>query len=314
MSKNSTLHVVFGSGPLGLSVVDELLQQGAEVRVVNRSGKAEVPDQVEVVQADIYDRAQAIRACNAAGYVYQCAQPPYHQWVEKFPSLQQNILEGSAAAGARLIIGENLYMYGEVDGPIHENLPYATTTRKGQLRARMAQAALDAHQKSILPVVIGRASDFFGPRVLASTLGERVFVPALRGKTTSFVGNLDLPHSYTYIKDFGKALVRLAQEDRAYGQAWHVPTAPAVTQRELGEMIFEILGKPPKISGMGRFMMAIGGLLIPEARESVEMMYEFEKPFVVDCSKYTNAFGQTATPLQEALTATIDWYRQHVLQ
>jgi uncharacterized protein YbjT (DUF2867 family) len=130
MSKNSNLHVVFGSGPLGLSVVDELLQQGAKVRVVNRSGKADVPDQVEVVQADINDPSQAVQACKDAAYVYQCAQPPYHQWVEKFPQLHQNILEASAAAGARLIIGDNLYMYGEVDGPIHEELPYTATTRK----------------------------------------------------------------------------------------------------------------------------------------------------------------------------------------
>ncbi|GAP11607.1 NADH(P)-binding protein [Bellilinea caldifistulae] len=314
MSNQTSLHVVFGSGPLGLSVVDELMVQGQRVRLVNRSGKADVPAEVEIVPADVYDLQQALQACEGAAFVYQCAQPPYHQWVEKFPSLQQNILEACAVVGARLIIGENLYMYGEVDGTIHEGLPYAATTRKGQLRARMAEAALNAHQKGRLPAVIGRGSDFFGPRVLGSTLGERVFVPALRGKTASFTGNLNLPHSYTYIKDFGKALVRLATEDQAYGQVWHVPTAPAATQRQIGEMIFEILGQPPKMSGMGRWMMAIGGLFIPEARETVEMMYEFEKPFVMDSSKFTRAFGQTATPLRDALAETIDWYRAYLNQ
>ncbi len=314
MSNPSSFQVVFGSGPLGLSVVDELISRGQPVRVVNRSGKANTPAEVEIIQADVYDPQQALRACEGAAFVYQCAQPPYHQWLEKFPSLQQNLLEASAAVGALLIIGENLYMYGEVKGSIHEGLPYAATTRKGQLRARMAEAALEAHQKGRLPVVIGRASDFFGPRVLSSTLGERVFVPALRGKTASFTGNLDLPHSYTYIKDFGKALVRLAMEEQAYGQVWHVPTAPAVTQRQIGQTIFEILGQPAKMSGMGRWMMAIGGLFIPEARETVEMMYEFEKPFVMDSSKFTQAFGQTATPLHEALSETIAWYRAYLSQ
>lgn len=312
MTNPSFLHVVFGSGPLGLSVVDELAAQGHSVRVVSRSGKADVPPGVEVMQADAYDPAQAERACKGASFVYQCAQPPYHRWVEKFFPLQNNILEASAKAGARLIIGENLYMYGEVDGPIHEEMPYAATTRKGQLRARMASAAMEAHQKGRLPVVIGRASDFFGPRVLSSTLGERVFVPALQGKTASFTGSLDLPHSFTYIKDFGKALVRLALEEQSYGQVWHVPTAPALTQREIGELIFEILGQPAKMNGMGRIMMAIGGLFIPEARESVEMMYQFEKPFVVDSSKFTRTFGQTATPMREALVETINWYRVYL--
>lgn len=314
MVNSSFLHVVFGSGPLGLSVVNELAAQGHNVRVVSRSGKAAVPVNAEVMQADAYDPIQAERACKGASFVYQCAQPPYYQWVEKFFSLQKNILDASANVGARLIIGENLYMYGEVNGPIHEEMPYAARTRKGQLRARMATAALEAHQKGRLPVVIGRASDFFGPRVLSSTLGERVFVPALQGKTASFVGKLDLPHSFTYIKDFGKALVRLALEEQSYGQVWHIPTAPALTQRQIGEMISEILGQPVKMSGTGRFMMMIGGLFIPEARESVEMMYEFEKPFVVDSTKFTRVFGQTATPMREALIETINWYRDHLSQ
>ncbi|MEW6179362.1 MAG: SDR family oxidoreductase [Chloroflexota bacterium] len=314
MVNSSFLHVVFGSGPLGLSVVNELAAQGHNVRVVSRSGKAAVPVNAEVMQADAYDPIQAERACKGASFVYQCAQPPYYQWVEKFFSLQKNILDASANVGARLIIGENLYMYGEVKGPIHEEMPYAARTRKGQLRARMATAALEAHQKGRLPVVIGRASDFFGPRVLSSTLGERVFVPALQGKTASFVGKLDLPHSFTYIQDFGKALVRLALEEQSYGQVWHIPTAPALTQRQIGEMISEILGQPVKMSGTGRFMMMIGGLFIPEARESVEMMYEFEKPFVVDSTKFTRVFGQTATPMREALIETINWYRDHLSQ
>lgn len=314
MVNSSFLHVVFGSGPLGLSVVNELAAQGHNVRVVSRSGKAAVPVNAEVMQADAYDPIQAERACKGASFVYQCAQPPYYQWVEKFFSLQKNILDASANVGARLIIGENLYMYGEVNGPIHEEMPYAARTRKGQLRARMATAALEAHQKGRLPVVIGRASDFFGPRVLSSTLGERVFVPALQGKTASFVGKLDLPHSFTYIKDFGKALVRLALEEQSYGQVWHIPTAPVLTQRQIGEMISEILGQPVKMSGTGRFMMMIGGLFIPEARESVEMMYEFEKPFVVDSTKFTRVFGQTATPMREALIETINWYRDHLSQ
>jgi hypothetical protein len=41
------------------------------------------------------------------------------------------------------------------------------------------------------------------------------------------------------------------------------------------------------------------------------MMYEFEKPFIVDDSKYIKAFGNHATPLKEAIHQTVAWYRQH---
>ena len=39
------------------------------------------------------------------------------------------------------------------------------------------------------------------------------------------------------------------------------------------------------------------------------MMYEFEKPFVVDSSKFTKAFGVEGTPLREAIKTTVAWYK-----
>ncbi len=96
--------------------------------------------------------------------------------------------------GARLVIGDNLYMYGDVSGqPLTEDLPNAATTRKGRLRAEMAEAALAAHQAGKVKVAIGRGSDFFGPGVLNSGMGERAIRPALQGKSASLMGNIDMP-------------------------------------------------------------------------------------------------------------------------
>jgi nucleoside-diphosphate-sugar epimerase len=145
--------------------------------------------------------------------------------------------------------------------------------------------------------------------VLDSSLGERAISPALQGKAASLVGRLDVPHTYTVIDDFGKALVVLGEREAALGQAWHVPNPPTLTQRELMTLFFEAIDQPPKMSGMGKIMMSFGGLFIPEARETAEMMYEFEKPFVVDHSKYARTFGDHATSA-EAVTQTLDWYRE----
>ncbi|MBS4062643.1 MAG: NAD-dependent dehydratase, partial [Bacteroidetes bacterium] len=126
--------------------------------------------------------------------------------------------------------------------------------------------------------------------------------------------NIDLPHTYTYVRDFGKALVILGERDEADGQAWHVPNDnPRVTQREMVTILAEAAGVEPKMSAMGKLMMMLGGLFIPEARESVEMMYEFEQPFIVDSSKFEQAFGMKATPLKEAVKETVAWYRQRTL-
>lgn len=311
--ENSNLHVIFGTGPLGLSVMRELVKKGRAVKMVNRSGKTPpgTPSGVEVAAGDAYNLQEARELCRGAEVVYQCAQPAYTEWADKFPKLQSSILDGAASAGAKFIVGENLYMYGEVSGPIREDLPNAATTRKGKTRAAMAEAVLEAHRSGKVRAAIGRASDFYGPGVLDSSLGERAILPALQGKSASLVGDLDLPHTYSYIEDFGRALVVLGEREESLGEAWHIPNPPTLTQRQLMGLFFEEIGTAPKMSGMGKLMMTIGGLFVPEARETLEMMYEFDRPFVVDHSKYGRAFGEDFTPHQEAVRQTIAWYRKH---
>jgi nucleoside-diphosphate-sugar epimerase len=309
----SETHVIFGSGPLAQAVMRALLQDGQAVRMINRSGKrpADVPEQVEMLGGDAYSTDFTRQAARGAAVVYQCAQPPYHQWPEKFPPLQAAILEGAAANQARLIVGENLYMYGDTHGtPMTESTPVQAHTRKGKTRAQMSEALLAAHRSGRVQVSMARGADFYGPGVLESALGERAILPALQGKAASLVGKLDLPHTYTYISDFGKAMVILGQHEEALGQAWHVPNPPALTQRELMTLFFQEIGLSPKMSGMGKTMMAIGGLFVSGARETVEMMYEFEQPFLVDSSKFTRAFSMQGTSHQEAVQATVSWYRR----
>lgn len=303
------LHVVFGTGPVGQATARALLARGHAVRMVNRSGRAEAAAGVTVVRGDAYDPASVAELTAGATAVYQAAQPAYHEWATKFPPLQTSIIEGVARSGAKLVVVENLYMYGLVDGPIHEGLPYAAHTKKGQVRARMAEEVQAAHRSGKLRTVSGRASDFYGPGVLQSALGERTFVPALAGKQAEAVSRLDALHSYTYIEDFGEALARLGERDAALGRHWHVPNAPALTQRELMALLFAELQLPQRVSVTGRLILSLAGLFLPGAREMVEMLYEFERPFVVDSSAYARAFGDHATPVREGLRRTVAWYR-----
>jgi nucleoside-diphosphate-sugar epimerase len=304
------LHVVFGTGPVGQATARALLARGHAVRMVNRSGKAEAAG-AAVVRGDAYNPASVAELTAGATAVYQAAQPAYHEWATLFPPLQTSIIEGVARSGAKLVVVENLYMYGQVDGPIHEGLPYAAHTKKGQVRARMAEEVQAAHRSGKLRTVSGRASDFYGPGVLQSALGERTFLPALAGKPAEAVSRLDTLHSYTYIEDFGEALARLGERDEALGRHWHVPNAPALTQRELMNMLFAELQMPQKVSVIGRLMLSLAGLFVPGAREMVEMLYEFERPFVVDSSAYARAFGDHATPVHDGLRRTVAWYRAH---
>jgi len=255
--------IVFGSGPLGLWVARTLSGQGKRVTIVNRSGKVgkEIPERVKVIGADASDSAVVYNICKDADVVFHCAMPPYTQWPEKFPPLTDGIAEGVKRAGCRLVFGDNLYAYGDTSGaPLYESLPYRATGSKGNVRASMAERLLNDPD---LEVVIGRGSDFYGPLVRNALLGERFFNAAMSGRKVDLLGDVDLPHTYTYIKDFARALVNLGDDRDAFGQVWHVPNAPTVSTRQLVSIVGKKIGKPIKIRTSGRFMIALLGLFIP---------------------------------------------------
>ncbi|MGH3147262.1 MAG: NAD-dependent epimerase/dehydratase family protein [Rubrobacter sp.] len=311
MTDNNELHVVFGTGPVGMSVMDELVSKGKRVRMVNRSGRANVSEGVEVVGGNAADPAFTREVSEGASVVYNALNPPYDKWPELFPGLQAGVLEGASSAGAKLIAMENLYIYGPTDGrPVTEDLPYAANTRKGTVRARMSEELMEAHRDGKVRVAIGRASDFFGPRVLASAAGEQVFGRAVEGKSAQVAGDPGQPHTYTYAPDIGRGLVILGEREEALGRAWHLPNPETVTTREFVGMMFEEVGKPARIQVAPKILLRAMGLFNPAMREMVEMLYEFEEPFVVDASDFTRTFGDPATPLGEAIRETVGWYRQ----
>jgi nucleoside-diphosphate-sugar epimerase len=292
-----------------------LAEKGAQVTLVNRKGKTEqkLPELVEIVAGDATDSSIVHQICKEADAVFHCAMPSYTEWPAKFPPLTKGILEGVSRAGAKLIYGDNLYMYGDTEGrPISENLPYAATGHKGKVRAEMAEMLLNAHKKEEVQVVIGRGSDFYGPQVVNSAFGEMFFKAALSGKPANLLGNIDLPHTYTYIKDFSKALVKLSENDKALGQIWHIPNATTMTTRQLVELVEKEIGQSIKIRAAGRLMVTLLGLFNPMIKEVKEMMYEWEHPYIVDHSKFEQTLGADVTPHEVAIKETVAWYRQRI--
>jgi hypothetical protein len=149
----------------------------------------------------------------------------------------------------------------------------------------------------------------FGPRVLTSAAGEQVFGRAVAGKSAQVAGDPDQPHTYTYAPDIGKGLVILGEHEEALGRPWHLPSPETVTTRAFVRLVFEEVGGEPKMQRAPKPLLWALGLFNPALRETIEMLYEFEEPFVVDHSALTRAFGDHATPLGEAIGHTVRWYR-----
>jgi nucleoside-diphosphate-sugar epimerase len=306
-------HVVFGTGAIGLATLDALHRRGETVRLVNRSGHARVPDDVEVVAGDARDPTFTAQVAHGAAVVYQALNPPYPEWTTQFPLLQAGVLAAAEAAGARLVSMENVYLYGRPAGrTLTEDRPHDAHTTKGRLRATMSRELLAAHYAGRVEVAIGRASDYFGPRGGAqSNLGDRVVPAALAGTTATVLGDPDQPHTYTYVPDIGEGLAVLGEHPEAPGQVWHLPNDPDTrTTRQLVDVLFRQAGHPRgKLRRLPPVLLRTLGLVNPTMRELVEMQYQFDEPFVVDSTKITSKLGVEATPVDRALADTLQSYR-----
>ncbi|MFE7510717.1 NAD-dependent epimerase/dehydratase family protein [Streptomyces sp. NPDC057540] len=307
-------HVVFGSGAVGTAVAEALVRRGESVRIVNRSGRADVPDGVEIAAGDAADPAFTTAVAAGAAVVYQALNPPYHRWQQEFPALQAGVLAAAEAARARMVSMDNVYCYGPPGGrPFTEDTPDAATTRKGRLRGAMARDLLAAHEAGRVEVAIGRASDYFGPRGGAqSNLGDLVFPALLAGRTATVLGDPDQPHTYSFLPDIGEALALLGRHPDAAGRVWHLPNDPGTrTTRALVDLAHRATGRPgsARLRRMPTVALYALGAVNRTVRELIEMRYEFAEPFVVDSTRIRDELGAVATPVEEALERTAAAYR-----
>jgi len=312
-----TDHVILGKGQIGSTVAAILAERSERVRVLSRSGGTDTPG-ITHVKVDARDAAALTAATTGADVIYNCANPAgYHQWAEEWPPMFAAILAAAKAHGASLVNTGNLYVYGPVTEPMTERTPLNSPGYKGQIRIDMWNQALELHRAGDLRFTEARGSDYFGPGAFAdSMLGERVLKPVLQGKGVSLFGDLDAPHSFTYIPDVAKALIRLGGDDRAWGRPWHIPTAPAASQREMVQTMARLLGrKPVPITRIPWWVLIrVIGAFQPAMRGMTETRHQWDGPFVMASEDFTETFGEKPTDTETAVSETLEWWRRRLAQ
>lgn len=300
-------HLVVGAGPVGTALALRLAESGERVRVVTRSGGGPRHPLVERVPLDASDPDRLADAARGATVVYNCVNAgPYPQWERVWPPLAASILHAAEASGAVLATMGNLYGYGPVDGPMRHDTPLRPSDHKGALRARMWQEALAAHEAGRVRVTEARASDYIGPTApAASGLLARYAEATLAGRPAMVFGDPDTPHTWTAIDDIAATLAVLGRDERAWGSAWLVPSNPPVSVRDVLRGIGERAGTgEPRLRRMPRWGLTALGTVVPLLREVAGVLYQFERPFVVDSSETTRVFGVEPTDWDAVLDAT----------
>ena len=314
MSRPSNLHVIFGAGQVGALLARDLAAAGATVRVARRS-EGPVPEGGELFRGDANDPAFCRNASRGATAVYHCMNPAYSSalWAEQVPRFAENLVLAAGATGARLVVLDNLYMLGPTKGrPLDEDTPFAPVSRKGEARAVAARRYLSATARGEARVVVGRASDFYGPGGEGSHFGPTFWKGVFDGKPGNLVVPPDAIHTYHYIPDVARALGALGTAPPDVdGKTFMLPCAPAETGRALVARFSAALGREIRIRVLPRPLVRVLGLFVPLLAEVGEMLYQWDAPFVVRDARFRARFPAiAATSPEEGARATVAWARE----
>jgi nucleoside-diphosphate-sugar epimerase len=303
--------ILGAGGAISNELVRLLAARKTALRLVGRNPAAG-PDGAEVVAADLADRDQTVRAVAGSSIVYLLAGLKYDHkvWAELWPRMMANTIEACKRTGARLIFFDNVYMYGRVAGAMTEETPFHPSSRKGEIRAKIATVLADEWRAGNLTAMIARSADFYGPKARNGIPNVMVFEPMGKKQAAMCLVNDGLAHSYSYTPDAGRALVELADTESAWNQTWHLPTHPeALTGKQFIEQAAQAMGVAAKYRVLSPWMVRMTGLFNPTVGEVHEMLYQNDSPYLFDSSKYARAFGFAGTPPGEGIRATAEAYR-----
>jgi nucleoside-diphosphate-sugar epimerase len=229
-------------------------------------------------------------------YIFNCAMPRYDRWPEEFPPLAAAALQAAESTGASLITASNVYGYGAAPSPFREDAPMIPSTIKGEVRARMWEAAL----RSRAPVCEVRGSDYLGCG--ATSLFTLMTLPAiLQGQPAVVPGDLDAVHSWTFTSDVARTLAAAASSDASWGRAWHVPSTD-LTPRELTTRVAALAGLPtPQLRAMPLSELQTLATSDSILREVVEMSYLYYSECRLDSTDTERTLGIASTPIDEVI-------------
>lgn len=303
------MQTILGSGgAIGVELAASLNEFTDQIRLVSRNPK-KINQGDKTFQADLLDREQVERAVEGSDIVYLTAGLHYSAkiWEAQWPVVMHNVINACKKWGSKLVFFDNIYMY---DPAFLENMteetPVNPCSRKGKVRAGLVKMIFDEVEAGNLQALIARSADFYGPSVKNSALQETVFKNLKAGKSAIWLGNPKFRHSYTYTPDAGYATALLGNTASAYNQVWHLPTAPnPLSGREWIKAFASQLEVPPKSFNIPNWMVATMGLFNPLMKELSEMMYQYDREYVFNSSKFEHHFSFRPTPYLEGIRSVI---------
>ena len=299
--------ILGANGVIGNELSKLLPQYTDKVRQVSRHPK-KVNATDETFAADLLDAKAVSDAVNGSEVAYLVAGLKYDAtvWADQWPRVMRNAIDACKRHGTKLVFFDNVYAYGKVDGVMTEDTPYNPCSKKGEVRATIANTLMDEVKRGELQAMIVRAADFYGPGAALSLTHSTVHERLKAKKTPQWIGDAQAVHTFTYTPDAGRSVALLGNTPSAYGQVWHALTSKEPMSGEAYVRIAcELAGQPFKVQVAPRWMLGLMGLFVPVLRENMEMLYQFEHDYRFDSNKLEQAFTVQATGYREGIQAAL---------
>lgn len=302
------LHVVLGAGQVGPLLAALLAASGRRVRMVSRTRPRREPAPgVTWLSADLSHEAGARAAIQDASVVYHCANPMrYDQWELLLPPINRAVAAAMSGSGARLVVLDNLYMYGAAPGGvIGDDTPERPQSRKGALRARLSEAWFNAQARGEFQVSIGRAPDFFGADSgRSATFHPFFFRQLLRGRFVPVLGDPDPAHAHVYMPDTAQSLFLLGTQPHVRERPWILPATWNGSVRALIELFGQAAGRNVRPVSVPSWAWHTASMFNAEASGVPEMLHQWRAPLRIDDSMFRKTFGQEPTAIERAVRET----------
>jgi nucleoside-diphosphate-sugar epimerase len=305
----ASIHTIVGAGGIiADSLALELTSHQLPVRLVSRHPRP-IPGTTSYA-ADITDPTQTLEAIRDSTVVYCCIGLPYNYsiWRQQWPRIIDSLIAACRQTGAKLLFFDNVYMYGEATGPMTEETPYNPTSRKGDLRARIATQLMSEVRKGNIVAAIARSADFYGPGADKTSVPNLlVFQRLIKGQRAQWLVNAHVRHSLTYVPDAARALRLLALDANAWNQVWHLPTASdPLTGAGFIEKAAAGLHKASRYMVLPKWMIRLGGIFDRTTSEMHEMLYQYESDYIFDSTKFETAYSFQPTPYEQGIRETAE--------
>lgn len=303
--------ILGAGGSIGTELAKELKNYTSEIRLVSRKPEKVNPAD-ELFPADLTNAEETAKAVAGSEIVYLVAGLEYKLkvWQQQWPVIMHNVIAACKKHKAKLVFFDNMYLY-DANQLEHmtEETPVNPISEKGKVRAQIAEMLLQETRNGSLNALIARAPDFLGPK--NSMAEEVIYKNLIKGKKANWFLDASKVHSLIFTPDAAKATALLGNTPDAYNQVWHLPTSKArLTARDWTELFAKAMDTEPKLMVLPKWMISLVGLFIPVVNESKEMLYQYDRDYYFDSSKFEKRFGMKATEPEVAVKQVVEMLKK----